>query len=408
MPHPPLPYWRLSSFYFWYYAVIGGFTPYFAQWLHDLGQDAIAISVMLGLWYATRVLAPPIWSSLTATSAHPLRWLQAGAIRTGVGLAGFLLAREFAALFAVMLVFSFFCNAIMPQFEALTLDTLRDRREDYGRIRVWGSIGFIFVTLGYGGLIQHLGSAWLPGLMLPLFAATAISAFVNREAPDSPRLHATASPRIWTHLRRPGVPTFLAVALLMQVGFGPYYVFFTLFLAAHGHGTDTIGALWALGVLAEIALFLLTPALLRRHSPIHLLLLCLGATALRWLLTAIFPDSLAALLALQLLHALSFGVFHACCMQLIAAYFPGRLSAQGQALMYAVSSGFGGVIGSLLAGAAWKVGGGTACFVFGAVAALAGFVLALRLRIPDADPDPDAGTERKSPLPAPTTVLGKV
>jgi PPP family 3-phenylpropionic acid transporter len=280
-----------------------------------------------------------------------------------------------------MLFFSFFCNAIMPQFEAITLDTLGERRADYGRLRVWGSVGFILVTLGYGWLIERYGSSVLPALMLPLFLATAISAFANRMPAIE---HHDDSPHDGTLsvLRRPGVAAFLCVAMLMQIGFGPYYVFFTLYLGQNGHGTDTIGVLWALGVLAEIGLFLLAPRLLRRYGPLSLLLLCLGVTALRWLMTALYPQSLALMLALQLLHALSFGIFHACCMQLMTYYFPGRLTAQGQALLYAISSGIGGVLGAGLAGLAWELGGGLAAFSFAAVASAAGFALALKLRLP--------------------------
>ena len=72
----PLPYWRLSSFYFWYYAALGGYTPFFAQWLHDQGQSASAISALLALWYATRVAAPTAWSALSGRSPHPIRWLR--------------------------------------------------------------------------------------------------------------------------------------------------------------------------------------------------------------------------------------------------------------------------------------------------------------------------------------------
>jgi PPP family 3-phenylpropionic acid transporter len=386
MPSPPqpLPYWRLSSFYFWYYAALGGFTPYFAQWLHDLGQDAVAISALMALWYATRILGPALWSAITTRSPHPIRWLRAGALLTLLGFAGFLVAARFPALFAVMLVFSFFCNAIMPQFEAITLDTLGERRAEYGRLRVWGSIGFILVTLGYGWLLERHGSGWLPALMLPLFAATAASAFLNR-MPSGVHAHEEA-PSAWHALRRPGVAAFLAVAMLMQIGFGPFYVFFTLWLGESGHGTATIGALWALGVLAEIALFVSAPVLLRRFGPIALVLVCLGVTALRWAVVAFFPGSLAVMALAQLLHALSFGVFHASCMQLVAHYFPGRLSTHGQALLYSIGSGFGGVIGAALAGAAWELGGGMASFLLAAIAAAAGFVIALRLRLPEAVP----------------------
>lgn len=375
-----LPYWRLSSFYFWYYAVIGAFTPYIAQWLHDQGVDAFAISAMLALWYATRTVAPALWSGWTAHARHPLRWLRGGALASGVLFAGFLVDGPVAWLFATMLCFSFFFNAIMPQFEALTLDTLGERRADYGRLRVWGSIGFIVVTTAYGWILERQGSAWLPALMLPLFAATALAAFANR-APAAMHPHDEPLPSGWGPvLRRPGVPTFIAVVMLTQIGFGPYYVFFTLHLSAHGHGTDTIGALWALGVLAEILIFLFAPNLLRRFRVQALLLACLAATVVRWGATAAFAGSLWVLLSMQLLHALSFGVFHACCMQLVAQYFPGRLSGHGQALLYSLGSGAGGVIGSIAAGAAWKAGGGPAAFAFGALATAAALAVALRMR----------------------------
>jgi MFS transporter, PPP family, 3-phenylpropionic acid transporter len=383
---PPLPYWRLSSFYFCYYAALGGFTPYFAQWLHDLGQPALAISGLMALWYTTRVFAPAVWSTLTTRSAAPIRWLRAGALLTLVGFAGFLFASRFPALFAVMLVFSFFCNAIMPQFEAITLDTLGPRRADYGRLRVWGSIGFILVTLGYGWLLQRHGSGWLPALMLPLFAATAGSAFLNRMPAGIDHSHDEAHGSAWQALRRPGVPAFLAVAMLMQIGFGPFYVFFTLYLGQNGHGTATIGALWALGVLAEIALFISAPALLRKHGPITLLLVCLGVTTARWTLVAFAPHSIPLMAVAQLLHALSFGIFHASCMQLVSYYFPGRLSTHGQALLYSIGSGVGGVIGAALAGAAWEIGGGRASFLLAAIVAAAAFVIALRLRLPEPQP----------------------
>ena len=384
---PPLPYWRLSSFYFWYYAALGGFTPFFARWLHDLGQPAAAISALMTLWWATRVFAPAVWSAFTARSPAPIRWLRAGAVLTLVGFTGFLFAESFPALFAVMLVSSFFCNAIMPQFEAITLDTLGARRADYGRLRVWGSIGFILVTLAYGWLLQQYGSSWLPALMLPLFAATAASAFFNRMPAGVDHSHDEAPGNAWQALRRPGVAPFLAVAMLMQIGFGPFYVFFTLYLGESGHGTATIGALWALGVLAEIALFISAPALLRKHGPIKLLLVCLGVTTLRWLMVAFMPHSIPLMALAQLLHALSFGIFHASCMQLVGHYFPGRLSTHGQALLYSIGSGFGGVLGAALAGAAWEIGGGRASFVLAAIVAAAGFVIALRLRLPELQPE---------------------
>jgi PPP family 3-phenylpropionic acid transporter len=391
-----LPYWRLSSFYFCYYAVIGAFTPYIAQWLHDRGVDALAISAMLALWYGTRTVAPALWSAWAVPSPHPLRWLRTGAVASGVLFAGFLVDGQVAWLFATMLCFSFFFNAIMPQFEALTLDTLGPRRADYSRIRVWGSIGFIAVTTAYGWILERQGTQWLPALMLPLFAATAVAAFANR-APAVAHAHDDPLPAGWGPiLRRPGVATFIAVVMLTQIGFGPYYVFFTLHLSTQGHGTDVIGGLWALGVLAEILIFLFAPNLLRRFRVQHLLLACLLLTVVRWSATAAFGGQLWVLLPMQLLHALSFGAFHACCMQLVSVYFPGRLSGHGQALLYSLGSGLGGVIGSIAAGVAWKWGGGPAAFAFGALATAAAAAVALCLQVNETLPAPAS----QGPLPA--------
>jgi PPP family 3-phenylpropionic acid transporter len=237
-----VPYWRLSSFYFCYYGALGAYTPYFARWLHDRGHGAVAISVLLGLWYATRIIAPALWTSHATHARHPIRWLRAGAVLTLLSFCAFFVVQSFAALFIAMLVFSFFCNAIMPQFEAITLDTLGERRADYGRLRVWGSIGFIAISLGFGFAIERVGSGALPAMMLPLFAAIVLTTVWNampphhRHTPELPRA------RFVEALHRPGVRMFLVTAMLMPVGFGPFYVFFTLHLGANGHAAGTIGA----------------------------------------------------------------------------------------------------------------------------------------------------------------------
>ena len=148
-------------------------------------------------------------------------------------------------------------------------------------------------------------------------------------------------------------------------------------------------------MLVEIALFWHAPRLIARFGAARLLAIAMAVTVLRWLVTAFFAASLPIMLLAQASHALGFAVFHACCMQLVTVYFPGRLSGHGQALLYGLGSGAGGVIGSIAAGAAWKTGGGLAAFVFGALATAAAFAVALRLR----EPVP-AAPAMPAPLPA--------
>jgi len=377
MPPMPntLPYWRLSSFYFWYFAIIGAFSPYFARWLLGLGLSGFAIGTVMSLWYATRIVSPPAWSVMCSRSPSPQRWLHGGALATALCFTGFLFAREYWQLVLVMCAYGFFANAIMPQFEALTMARLGEQRSQYGRIRAWGSAGFLVVAAGFGPLLERLGLDMLPWLMLPLLAATALSAMTNTY-PPAVHLPDPSLPTLRSVLARPAVRRFLLMVLLMQTAFGPFYVFYTIHLGEHGHDGDAIGLLWGLGVIAEIAVFLWIPRLLPRIDAGRILQVCLAVTVLRWAAVAVYPGSLPLMLGAQLLHALSFGAFHAACMQRIAEFFPGRLGQHGQGLLYGLSSGGGGVLGALMAGSLWQIGQGRAAFLGGAAVCVLGLLLA--------------------------------
>lgn len=373
---------RHAVFYFWYYAALGAYTPYVGRWVDALGHGGFVVGGMLGLWYGTRILAPPAWAAITGRSATPGQWFIAGCVATALCFAGFLLTRSAWPLLGVMAVFGLFYNAVMPQFEAMTLSALGPRPELYGRLRVWGSIGFLGVASSYGALMDRVGADRFPWLTLPLFVAMAVAAWPFRsQAPAAPRDPAAAVDAAESGhlLRRPGVRRFLLVALLMQVGFGPFYVFFTLHLQAAGHSGAAIGALWAIGVLIEIAMFWQAPRLIAHFGAASLLATSLGVTVLRWGLVAAFPASFALMALAQSSHALSFATFHACCMRLVSEYFPGRRAVAGQSLLYGFSSGLGGVIGAGMAALAWEAAGGALAFALGAaVTALAWLVYALR------------------------------
>jgi PPP family 3-phenylpropionic acid transporter len=159
-------------------------------------------------------------------------------------------------------------------------------------------------------------------------------------------------------------------------------VFYTLHLQAAGHDGLAVGMLWGTGVLSEIAMFWWMPRLFARHPAASLLSFCLAVTVLRWILTALFPAQLLLMFVVQMLHAFSFAVFHACCMRQMAESFPGREGATGQSLLYSISSGAGGVLGALLSSWLWEWRGGSAAFLGGAaVVALAWCVYALRPRL---------------------------
>ena len=370
---------RYSLFYFWYYAGLGAFSPYIGRFVDSLGHSGYVLGLMLALWYGSRIVAPPAWNAIVSRGEKPGAWLVLGSVLTLLACAGFTVFHGALGLCVVMALFGLVVNPLLPQFEAMTLSALGERSVDYGRIRVWGSIGFLLVASSYGWLLDRVGAQNFPWLVLPLYFVAMLAAMTHRHArpPRDERPRAELAKL----LRRPGIPRFLLMALLMQMGFGAFYVFYTLHMQAAGHGGLAVGLLWGVGVLAEIAMFWWMPRLFARHALPALLSFTLALTVLRWTLTALFPALLPLMFAVQLLHAFSFAVFHACCMRQMAQSFPGRDAAAGQSLLYSLSSGVGGVLGALLSSWLWEWRGGAAAFLGGAVVvALAWAIYALRPR----------------------------
>ncbi len=364
---------RYSLFYFCYYAALGSTTPFLGRWLDALGHGGYVIGAMWALWYASRVLGPPLWAALSARSARPGHWFVAGCALMALCFAGFTVARGAGALFAVMLLFGLFYNAVMPQFEAMTLHALGSQSAQYGRIRVWGSIGFMLISGAFGTLLDYLGNPSFPWITLPLLLAALLAAWPHRHTSLPAKVAAQDDDEhLW---RRPGIRRFLLVALLMQIGFGAYYAYFTLYLQQQGFSGGTIGRLWALGVLVEIVLFWQAPRLIARFGAARLLAACLAATTARWLATAWFASSLPLLILAQASHALSFAIFHACSMRLMADFFPGHRQAAGQGLYYAFSSGVGGVVSAGIAALAWDIGGGQLAFTASALATASAWLI---------------------------------
>lgn len=380
MTTPTIPAFRLSSFYFAYYAALGAFSPYWGLFLKSRGMDVAAISILMSLWYGTRIIAPTAWTTLAARSPQPVRWLRLGCLITLISFAAFVVPMDYVGLLVTMAVFCFAYNAVMPQFEAITLSHLPGKSERYGRIRVWGSIGFIVVVASYGSLLDVFGIGALPWLMLPIYVGLLASACINDYAQP---VAETSDDRddFWSRLKRREVLAFFGVAFLTQVSFGPYYTFFSIYMDEHGYSTTQLGAFWSIGVIAEIAVFFLAARIFARWQASTVLAIALLSAALRWGITALFPDSIWLMSLAQATHALNFAGFFAAAMHLLAQYFPGRMNGHGQGVFYGFSSGIGGVVGALLAGQLWTVGGGQLAFqVGGAVCLLAAAIALLAMR----------------------------
>jgi len=373
---------RLSGFYFFYYATVGAFMPYWSPYLEVRGFSAAQMGVAYALMGLTRSIMPIAWGWWADVSNRRIVLIRVCVL---LSLALFLcipFTGSIVGVAAFMVAYSIFWHALLSQFEVVALMHLLPYRGDYSRVRLWGSVGFVVAVLGLGPLLDAFGMLPLPWLVAGLFAAMAVSTWLVPEVPAPPLAHEAPVP-ILNVLKRPEVRALLLACLLSQLSFAPYYNFFTLFLVRHEYTRGVAGLLWALAVMAEVGLFLVMGKLIAAAGPRRLMLAVLAATTVRWCLTPLLVDSLPLLVLLQLSHALTFGAYHALAVYYVQQYFPGSLQGRGQAFYNAAAYGVGGSVGSLGSGYIWQHVSPEAVFYSAALAALAGWWIAWR-RLSDA------------------------
>ncbi|MGA4529873.1 MFS transporter [Ectopseudomonas chengduensis] len=374
-----LPYWRLSGFYFFYFALLGGTAPFLALYFDHLGFSPARIGELIAIPMLMRCLAPNLWGWLGDHTGQRLLIVRFGALCTLVCFAGIFFSQSYAWLALIMATHAFFWHAVLPQFEVITLAHLREQAARYSQIRLWGSIGFIVAVVGLGLLFEWLSLDAYPAALLVIMAGIVVSSFWVPNAQPVLRPSTLESEGFVRQLRRPGILAFYLSVGLMQLSNGPYYTFLTLHLEGVGYGRGAIGLFWALGVVAEILLFLVMARLLQRYSLRAVLLASFLITAVRWLLLGSLPQYLPVLLLAQCMHAATFGAFHAACIHFVQRSFADRQQGQAQAL-YVSLAGIGGALGALYAGYSWKgLGPGWTFAIASLVALLAAFIIATRL-----------------------------
>jgi len=366
-------YWRLSGFYLFYFASLGALIPYWGLYLKSLGFGSVEIGELVAIIMATKIVAPNVWGWIADHTGRRMVIVRAGCLFAALAFAGVFFGQGYWWLVLVMSVFSFFWNAALPQFEATTLNHLGDETHRYSSIRLWGSIGFILAVAGLGALFEQAGTALLPSVLLVLLAAIWLSSLL---VPESAAGHQTLNEEpLRKVLKQPAVVSLLLVCFLLQASHGAYYTFYSLYMVDHGYSETAIGQLWALGVVAEIAVFLKMHHWLPRFGARNLMLAAAALTALRWLLIALFVEQVWIMAFAQTLHAASFGVYHAVSIHLIHHLFTGRHQGRGQALYSSLSFGAGGAAGSLVAGYLWDgIGAQWTYILAAATAVLAGWI----------------------------------
>ncbi len=348
-----LPFAAVSLAYF---AFAGMFGTYATLWYQSLGYTTLAIGSLTSLQSATRLFAPYAWGWWADHSGRResmLRLAVAGALIASLGL---FISGGYVWVATVCGVL-FLCTAgVIPISEALLAHRVSvEGRVDitrYGRVRLWGSLGFIGAVTASGFVLQAVGVERFPLLCVALLGLllAAAAGLPRSNAAETAPADASA-PGALAVLRQPVVAWFFAGVFLTVLAHTSLYAFYSLYLASLGYGKGAIGLFWAIGVAAEVGWFLFQGRWLHRLSMHGWLTIAALVAALRFGLVAAFGGSVVVLVFTQLLHCLTFAAQHSACIAVITRHFPGRLRGRGQALYTVLGYGASGVIGGVAGGA---------------------------------------------------------
>lgn len=355
--------WRLSSFYFFYFAALGIIAPYWALYLKHTGFNAEEIGQLMSIIMLTKIIAPNIWGALAdrstqknGNSTYILRFA------TGICFVIFLAmfwSEGFWSVAWIMIGFCFFWNATLPQLEAATLGYVAEDKHRYGHIRLWGSVGFIITVLLLGKLIDELHA----GIVVPAIAICFFIIWLNSLVmPATRRPVAKIDIGAFKNILKGKILWLFLFCALMQMSHAPFYTFFSIYLEDYGYSKTVIGWLWTAGVICEIGIFIVIGFLFKQFKLHYLLCFSFLVAGLRWLLLANFPENVQIVLLSQVMHAVTFGLYHATTMQLIHQHFKGNYQVRGQALYSSITYGIGGATGSWISGYIWTIYGSQQLF----------------------------------------------
>jgi PPP family 3-phenylpropionic acid transporter len=210
-----VPYWRLSGFYFFYFASLGVLLPFWGLYLQDRGYSPAQIGELMAVIMVTKLIAPNIWGWISDHTGKRMPIVRLASLLSVVCFLGVFFAEGYWSLALVMMLFSFFWNASLPQFEAVTMSYLQERIQNYSRIRLWGSVGFIMSVLVLGVLLEHWSVRLVPQVVLIVYIGIF---FYSLLVPEKQSVTSSKDQgSILNVLKRSDIIAFLLVCLLMQV-----------------------------------------------------------------------------------------------------------------------------------------------------------------------------------------------
>ena len=362
---------RLSFFFAAIFLVVGIMLPFWPIWLKSRGLTEIEIGLLLsaGMW--ARAFVNPLLAQLADHRGRPDQLLIALGWGALIGHLFYIPFHGFWPLFVVSVVAFMLFSPLMSLGDAVTMLKVRDGVLDYGRVRLWGSLTFIVAATLGGYVIEGRPADLILWLVIGTLVLTVIACHLM------PAAHTKGTKKFFAPLRkiarnRPLI-VFMLAAGLLQASHGVYYGFATLHWQASGLSAGVIGALWAEGVIAEIILFAYAARLVRLFGPIGLLWLAAIAGLCRWC-TLGATEALPMLIAVQGLHAFTFGATHIAAIHYIAAAVPASHGATAQSLYSSTAQGC--IMAASMLASGWLYGhfGSNAFFAMAVLSGVGGLL----------------------------------
>ena len=368
--------WAFGSFFFLYFAYVGLVSPYASLFFLDRGFNVIEIAVLMSMLQITRIVGPFSWGWLSDYLSNRVGVIRFCACLAALVFVCIFFLNSYMAFFVWMFVLHTILSSLMPLGESATVHALfKDNSFDkrYGRLRLWGSIGFIAMVLVAGELFQRKGIELYPIVGMIVLSLLALITFLLHEPKMERRKMVKGE--LLVVLFNPDVRWFLLSGFFMIFAHAALYVFYSLYLSNLGYNKFQIGLFWALGVFAEVIFFYFQSKVLSRLDAEVVLQASFGVGVVRFALIALYPLTPVLIFA-QILHAGTFAAHHSAATKLLQRWFTGPLQARGQALMATISYGLGGTLGGLCAGWIWDAFQPRDVFVMSALACgLAGMAI---------------------------------
>ncbi|CAM3742883.1 MFS transporter [Polynucleobacter brandtiae] len=346
--------WAFGAFFFLYFAYVGLVSPYASLFFLDRGFSVMEIAILMSMLQITRIIGPFSWGWLSDYLSNRIGIIRFSACLAAAVFLSIFYLQSYTAFFIWMFVLHTILSSLMPLGESATVHALfKDNSFDqrYGRLRLWGSIGFIVMVLFAGEFFQRQGIELYPIVGAVVLLALALVTFRLHEPKMERRKMVKGE--LLVVLFNPDVRWFLLSGFFMIFAHAALYVFYSLYLSDLGYNKFQIGLFWALGVFAEVIFFYFQSKVLSRLDAEVVLQVAFGIGVIRFALIAFYPVTWVLVFA-QLMHAGTFGAHHSAATKLLQRWFTGPLQARGQALMATISYGLGGTLGGLLAGWLWE------------------------------------------------------